>query len=109
MEIYNNIEPLQQLKDIIKDTNRKTVLKSLLATAVIIASIAACVLLTSDFLAVGIGIILVSSFAIYQLYINYRNTNNLLKTAISATSTSSIPQTIPFLGTSARKFLIALP
>lgn len=93
MEIYNNTEPLQQLKDVIKGANRQTILKSLLATAAIIASIVACVLLTSDFLAVGIGIILVSSFVIYQLYTNYRSTKHLFNHAMNSIPKIFLPTT----------------
>ena len=65
---------------------RSTLLKSLFFAAVLAAGVAAVVLFGANinFLAIGIGIILVSSFAIYHYFNHYRHTTNIFNRAASA-------------------------
>ncbi len=65
---------------------RSNAIKSIFFAAVLAAGIAAVVLLGANmnFLAIGIGIILVSSFAIYHYFNHYRHTKNIFNRAAAA-------------------------
>jgi hypothetical protein len=75
--------------------SRTTLLKALFFVATLVAGIAAIIFLGANFnfLAAGIGIILVSSFAIYQYFNCYRNSNNTFNRAADAIASNLTERT----------------
>jgi len=65
-------------------SNRATILKSLLFTAALAAGVAAIIFLGSSFLAYGIAAVVISTFAIYKCVKHYQLTNNIFNRAADA-------------------------
>jgi hypothetical protein len=82
----NNFDLRSDLICLKQQWTRSNVIKSLFFAAILAAGIAAVVLLGANinFLAIGIGIILVSSFAIYHSFNHYRHTKNIFNRAAAA-------------------------
>ncbi len=75
---------IDELKEFKYKAKRDLVLKTLLTAAVIIAAIALTILFHGSFLATGIGVILISCFAIFQYYNCYRDSKNVFLLAANA-------------------------
>lgn len=63
---------------------KKTILKSLAALVLLVAGVAAIVFMNSSFLPYGIGLILISSVAIYQYLNHHQNASTIFSRAASA-------------------------
>lgn len=73
----------QHLVGIKRKIRTEAVAKSMFATAILVAGVAAILFLNGHFLAIGIGIILISSLAIYQYLSYYSNSKNIFSRASS--------------------------
>lgn len=58
--------------------SQSTALKTLFTTAFLIVGVAAIVFMSSNFLSIGISIVLISSLAIYQFLDHHRHTQRIL-------------------------------
>lgn len=76
---------LQEMK---RQQQKELLLKTLLATAALVAGIAMAALLGTSFMAFGLALILISSWAIYHYVNDYKHARNIYLQAAAAIAES---------------------
>lgn len=84
-----NLEAHKQLIDFTKKLKKETIIKSLVALAAIVAGAAAIIFLNASYAAIGVGIILMASLAIYQYSKHYHQSKQIFMRAAGAISQSA--------------------
>lgn len=79
-----SLDIYQAFIQIKRQWNREVALKSFLSLASLIAGIAVIIFLGSNYLAIGIGVIVISGMALYQYLNCHRHSMNLLARAVAA-------------------------
>lgn len=79
-----NLDARQQIIDYTRALKKEMILKSLLALIAIVVGVAAIIFLNGNYVAVGIGIILIASLAIYQYSKHYHQSRNIFMRAANA-------------------------
>lgn len=93
--LNTNLDYQQQIKNFVDKFRAETVVKILLSTALLVAATVAVVFLSSYFLTSGIGIIIISSFAIYKYFTCYYDSKNIFALAAASAAKSlglALPQ-----------------
>lgn len=76
-----NLDPRNDLINFSKELKKETLVKSLCAVAAIVIGVAAIVFLSANYVAMGIGAILIASLALYQYSKHYHQSKTIFMRA----------------------------